>query len=969
VERFLNLTVSGLVTGAIYSIMASGLVLTYQTSGIFNFGHGAVAFAVAYFYFQLHSGEGIHWVPSLILSVLVFAPLLGLLLDRVLMRRLSAAPVYARIVGTIGLVVALPALIQWLAEVFADVVLGLELQSARGLRATGAEIPGIGPEKREVFHIGDIVLDHHKLAIFIAAALSALILWAVLRKTRIGLAMRVVVDRRELAGLRGINEARTSQAAWVLTMMLAGLAGVLVTPIFQLADYQYTGIVYASLFAVALSGLRSIPIAFAGGLVLGVMQNLIAGYSDEILPDFVAKLSGLKPSLPLLGTLLLLFVQAGRVKAREAGSVADERPPTDYRAGLPAWRRRLPWIVFTLLLAAFSFQWFDAGWAQADTYETGLIAKGLVVGVIFLSFVVVTGVGGMVSLAQGTFVVVGGFSAGYVLEGKVLPDWLPFAGNGDESPNFLWALIVAALVAAAIGAVISVLVRRLGALYLALGTLVLAFFTHYTFFDYEPIGRSSLGWFIRQPTLDLDGVPLVGSAVDWVLPGPQSGGLEFRLTQHQVLLGFVFFGLFALMIHCLFRSPTGRAMLAVRSSEVAARTAGISPAKQKMTLFALSAAIAGVGGALFGMINITITRGSADPRLALVWLTIAVTFGIRRPGGALLGGLAFACSQQIFAWLGGDVIGGDTVTALTTSDLFTPILFGLGAINLAKNPDGLLALVGHERAQKRLERERKARIAAAEADLEGKHEEEGEPSTARIDAGTREGATLVLDRIVAGYGEVEVLHDVSLAVQPGEIVALLGANGAGKSTVCAVAAGALTPTSGQVLLAGEDVTDHAPHQRAREGLLLVPEARGIFPGLTVEENLQVLLRADEEMRKAYERFPILDERRHQLAGLLSGGEQQMLSLAPALAQPPKVFIADEPTLGLAPLAAEVVVEAIRELKELGSAVLLVEEKAREVMQLADTVAFMELGRIVWSGPRDEADAERLAAAYLGAPSA
>jgi ABC-type branched-subunit amino acid transport system permease subunit len=139
-------------------------------------------------------------------------------------------------------------------------------------------------------------------------------------------------------------------------------------------------------------------------------------------------------------------------------------------------------------LAAFSFQWFDAGWAQADTYEAGLIAKGLVVGVIFLSFVVVTGVGGMVSLAQGTFVVAGGFAAGYVLEGKVIPDWLPFAGEGDESPNFLWALIVAAVVAAAIGAVISVLVRRLGALYLALGTRVLAFFTHYTFFDYEPIG-------------------------------------------------------------------------------------------------------------------------------------------------------------------------------------------------------------------------------------------------------------------------------------------------------------------------------------------------------------------------------------------------------------------------------------------------------------------------------------------------
>lgn len=959
-QRFFTLTVSGLVTGAIYSIMASGLVLAYQTSGIFNFGHGAVAFAVAYFYFQLHTGEGLNWVPALIISVFFFAPLLGLVLDRVLLRRLAAAPVYARIVGTIGLVIALPNLVQWVCEVFGEVVFGLGLQTAREARTTGVT-PGIGPDERVVFHPFDIAIDNNQIAIFVAAALSAGILWYILRRTRIGLSMRVVVDRRELAGLRGINDARTSQAAWVLTMMLAGLAGILITPIFQLGDYLYTGVVFASLFAIALSGLRSIPIAFVGGLALGVLQNLVAGYANDILPSQIAELSGLKVSIPFLATLLVLFIQAGRVQSREAGSVNDERPPRDHRDGLSALRRRLPWVIFTVLLAAFSFQWFGAEWAQADIYEAGLIAKGLVVGLIFLSFVVVTGIGGMVSLAQGTFVIAGGFAAGYALELK-WPSWIPFVSD-DGHANFVWALVFAAVVAAAIGALISVLVRRLGALYLALGTLVLAFFTQATFFDYEPIGHSTLGWIIRAPTLDIPGL---NDLADLVLPGSQDR-LDFSQTHHQVLLGFVFFGAFTLLIHSLFRSPTGRAMLAVRSSEVAAQTSGISPARQKMMLFALSAAIAGVGGALFGMINFTITRGSAPPLLALIWLTVAVTFGIRRPGGALLAGLAFACSQQIFNWLGGDVIGGEDFTTLTTSSFFTPILFGLGAINLAKNPDGLLALVGHERAEKRLERERKARIAAAEAAIEGKdnvdQDHDDVPAEPVI---VTEGTALAVDRVVAGYEQVEVLHGVSLVVRPGEIVALLGANGAGKSTLCAVAAGALTPSSGRVLLADEDVTAHAAYQRAREGLLLVPEARGIFPGLSVEENLKVLLRSPEGMTKAYERFPILGERRRQLAGLLSGGEQQMLSLAPALAQPPKVFIADEPTLGLAPLAAEVVVDAIKELRDLGSAVLLVEEKARGVMQFADTIVFMELGRIVWMGPRGEADAERLAAAYLGA---
>ena len=152
---------------------------------------------------------------------------------------------------------------------------------------------------------------------------------------------------------------------------------------------------------------------------------------------------------------------------------------------------------------------------------------------------------------------------------------------------------------------------------------------------------------------------------------------------------------------------------------------------------------------------------------------------------------------------------------------------------------------------------------------------------------------------------------------------------------------------------------------ARGGLLLVPEARGIFPGLTVEENVAVLLRDPALRDKAYKRFPILAQRRKQVAGLLSGGEQQMLSLAPALADPPKVLIADEPTLGLAPLAAEAVMRAIIELRDAGSAVLLVEEHAQNALEVADTLVFMELGTVVWAGPRAEADMELLASAYLG----
>jgi ABC-type branched-subunit amino acid transport system ATPase component len=224
---------------------------------------------------------------------------------------------------------------------------------------------------------------------------------------------------------------------------------------------------------------------------------------------------------------------------------------------------------------------------------------------------------------------------------------------------------------------------------------------------------------------------------------------------------------------------------------------------------------------------------------------------------------------------------------------------------------------------------------------------------------------LAFDNVTAGYGAVEVLHGANFEVREGSIVALLGANGAGKTTLCRAATGLISPTGGRILHRGKDIAAVSAYQRALDGILSSPEGRGVFPGLTVEENLAVWLASAQQRSEAFEHFPVLGERRKQLAGLLSGGEQQMLSLAPALVRPPDLFIADEPTLGLAPLASEAVCQTLNELRTAGVTVLLVEEKATEVLALSDTVAFMTLGRITWSGPRSEVDIDQLTSAYLG----
>jgi ABC-type branched-subunit amino acid transport system ATPase component len=303
------------------------------------------------------------------------------------------------------------------------------------------------------------------------------------------------------------------------------------------------------------------------------------------------------------------------------------------------------------------------------------------------------------------------------------------------------------------------------------------------------------------------------------------------------------------------------------------------------------------------------------------------------------------------------------------------MLFGLGAVGLARQPDGVLAEVGHAL---RARRDRRAEPAAATTAEEPAREvpagdvstdDAPTASTPRApDPGPGPGDTapaLELRDVRAGYGDVEVLHGVSLSVAPGQVVAVLGANGAGKSTLCAVAAGLVVPTTGRVLLGGVEVTDAPTHLRARRGLVLAPEARGIFPGLTVEDNLAVRLRTPAARQAAKDRFPILGERHHQVAGLLSGGEQQQLALAVALADPPAVFVADEPTLGLAPMATRTVVDALQELRDLGTAVVLVEEQVAAGLELADRVTLVELGTVAWEGPRAELDVERLTDSYFG----
>ncbi|MEV0118899.1 ATP-binding cassette domain-containing protein [Streptomyces sp. NPDC050844] len=972
----LGFILSGLVSGALYALLATGLVLSYSASGLFNFAHGATAYLCALAFYELHSGFGWPAVPTALLLVCVVAPALGWGLDRLMFRKLARVGETAQIVATIGLLVALPALGLWIVELLEDA--GASVKPAENQFG----LPGVGPSPAKSWQLMDGVgIDSDQLITWVATAVVAVGLWVLMRHTPLGLRLRASVDNRTLVELRGRSADRLSSVAWMLSSGLAGLAGVLATPLLGLSSHDFTLFLFVSATAAVLGRFMSIPLAFAGGLGLGVLQNLVAGYAD-----FAEKITGFRTAVPFLilfaGLLLLTRRQ------RTAGTAAADAPPIDYLAGRSWARRWGPWAAGAVALAV-SF------YTVTTPFWSGILAQGLAISVVFISFTVVTGLGAMVSLAQATFVTGAALVAGLLMS------------HG-------WPFIAAALVgtcgAAVLGALVALPALRLGGRSLALATLALAFLADQVLFQ--------MGWLRNGDT-------------GWEIPRPVFGPVDLTDDRAMGVAMVVLVTVAVAALSALRGSATGRAMLAVRSAPAAAMASGVSVVRTKLLVFTLSAGLAGFGGVMYASFNTRITATDFTAMTGLVWLAVVVAAGVRRPQFAVVAGLVFAVMPHVLA------------DYVTESVQVPVILFGLAGLALANDPDGYCAAVSvrmHRRRVRgvgvevasggglpqprpfpkpaspppvavdhRLRRVRPQtpdglktladrvggqlqgnRASGRENSAPPAFEEQGsgggapgteprrgagglpphaaEPQMSqpgRGGVGEEKSPALALRDVHAGYDGAPVLHGVTLTVHPGEIVALLGPNGAGKSTTCKVAAGLLAPTTGLVYVAGADATRHGAVARARAGVVLAPEGRGIFPSLTIEENLTLHL-PDKAAREAvYDRFGSLAARRKITAGSLSGGEQQMLALAPLLQHPPSVLIADEPSLGLAPRVVDEVFRLLGELRDAGTGLLLVEEKAAEILGVADTVAYLSQGRVSWCGPRSEVRTDQLTEAYLG----
>ncbi|WP_254643517.1 ATP-binding cassette domain-containing protein [Streptomyces sp. BV286] len=1005
----LGFVLSGLVSGALYALLATGLVLSYSASGLFNFAHGATAYLCALAFYELHSGFGWPAVPTALLLVCVLAPALGWGLDRLMFRKLARVGETAQIVATIGLLVALPALGLWVVELLEDA--GTSVKPAENQFG----LPGVGPSPARSWQLTDGVgVDSDQLIIWVVTAVVAAGLWVLMRHTPLGLQLRAAVDNRSLVELRGLSADRLSSIAWMLSSGLAGLAGVLATPLLGLSAHDFTLFLFVSATAAVLGRFVSVPLAFVGGLGLGVLQNLVAGYAD-----FAERITGFRTAVPFLILFAGLLLMTRR--SRTAGTAAVDVPPVDYLAGRSRLRRWGPWAAAGVLLAA-SF------YTVTTPFWSGILAQGLALSLVFVSFTVVTGLGAMVSLAQATFVTGAALVAGLLM---------------SHGWPFVAAAAAGTCAAAVLGALVALPALRLGGRSLALATLALAFLADQVLFQIGGLRNGDTGWAIPRPVfgpVDLNDDRALGVAL-------------------TVLVAAAVAALSALR-----NSPSGRAMLAVRSAPAAAMASGVSVVRTKLVLFTLSAGLAGFGGVMYASYNTRVTATDFTAMTGLIWLAVVVAAGLRRPQFAVVAGLVYALVPHL-------------VSDYVTESVHLPvILFGLAGLALANDPDGYCAAVpvrlhrrrtaadgsaaaagspsrpagtpaaadgmptgpapapaasgaapvagprattdaeqkgtataaaptagpgpsaapastgtgmsagtdtdtstgtGTGQSPDRVSRRTRGRVpgqaggaASGEAETAAGTAAGTTPGTAEVGLPTAPGPAgpapaLRLCGIRAGYDGAPVLHGVDLAVHPGEILALLGPNGAGKSTTCRVAAGLMAPLGGRVHVAGRDATKDGAVRRSRAGVVLAPEGRGIFPALTIEENLALCLRGRDLREAVYERFPGLAGRRGVLAGALSGGEQQMLALAPLLQRPPAVLIADEPSLGLAPRVVEEVFRLLTELRDDGTALLLVEEKATEVLGVADTVAYLTRGRVTWCGPRAAVEADRLTEAYLG----
>ena len=937
----------GVVVGSLTALIALGMALVYRANRVINFAQAEMGVVPASLMISLISLW--HWGFWFALVVSIIASfLLGSLLEFVVIRRFSKAPRLILMVATIGI-----------AQVLAGLAVALPYFMGEDLLPERTFTPPFDFS----FTVGHQIFHANELLAVIATIGACIGLWAFLRFTAIGIALRASAESSDRASMLGINVGLTHNMAWAISGLLAGTAVILRAGMIGLPFGAALGpsILLRALTAAVIGKMENFTAIFLAACGIGVLETLVlwnTGSSAMVDPAMFV--------IVVIALLLQRRNRESRVEDQTISSwqtAATVRPIPRELLALPVvrWTMRAVRVAFAgaVLLLPFLLSGTNAN----------LAALVAIYAMIAISLVVLTGWGGEISLGQVAFVAIGSAAAAVA--------------------NVRWDLdpLLSLLFAGCIGAVASVVIGlptlRIRGLFLAVTTLAFAAATSSYLLDRD---QSLFG-------VDFDYLP--DSLLDpvrrrpmWTPFGHVGIGAGGPHTERDFYF-FVVFTLFLMLaaVRALQRTRTYRDLLAQRDNERNAQAFRLAPARIRLAAFALSGFLASVAGGVLVMHQQALGEQIFSPAESIRVLTMVVIGGL----GSVVGSIAGAIFLQSTTWFS-DVVperfrffvesagsGVGLIVVLMVlpgglgsllyrvrdawlrrvarrHDLVVPSLIAdIGAPELltgAERP----ALVAHtlsvdeRRGPKFLRRFPERPIPTVDyftyPDL---HLSGGTPNL------------LSIRSIDVAYGQVQVLFGVSLELRRGETVALLGTNGAGKSTVLRSVSGLITPKRGSISHNGVDISGMAPHMIAAKGIIQVPGGRGVFPSLTVGENLRTgvwMHRRDREYcrtatAEALRIFPALASRLDDPAAELSGGQQQMLALAMAFLAKPDVLIIDELSLGLAPAIVGQLLDIVADFHERGVTIVLVEQSVNVALTACDKAFFMEKGAVRFHGPTSD----------------